>query len=151
MHDKEREIHEKLVEIDKIRKGGNTGIIVGIFMIALIFRVGLIILGIVVIINKMYGKEREIHEKLVEIDNIKKGGHTAYFMGPIEIIVGIFMIALYLAYPTVHYDTYFWGMTLIFGVGFIILGIVAIIDLKWMYPKRMAKAIAEYESIRNME
>ncbi|TFG12960.1 hypothetical protein EU537_07475 [Candidatus Thorarchaeota archaeon] len=96
----------------------------------------------------MHDRERQIHEKLTEIDGIKKGVKQSYVGAPIAFAVGIFMIALYLAYPSIQQ---YLGMLLLFGIGFIIMGIGGIIDVKWLFPKRLAKAEAEYEAIRNRE
>jgi hypothetical protein len=96
----------------------------------------------------MFDKEREIHEKLTEIDNIKKAVKQSYAAAPIGFLVGIAMLVMWFAYPSIQEYT---GMLLLFGIGFIIVGMGGIIDVKWLFPKRLAKAEAEYESIKNRE
>jgi hypothetical protein len=96
----------------------------------------------------MSDKQREIHEKLTEIDNIKKAVRQSYVAAPIGFFAGIAMLVMYISYPSLQAYT---GMLLLFGIGFIILGIGGIIDVKWLFPRRLAKAEAEYESIKNRE
>jgi hypothetical protein len=98
--------------------------------------------------DKMSDIDREKHEALTKIDNIKKGVMQSKIGAPIGFVVGGFMIALYFAYPSIQQ---YMTMLLIFGVGLIIMGIGGIIDVKWLFPKRLADAEAEYEAIKNRE
>jgi len=85
--------------------------------------------------------ERKIQEKIIQIDKIKSGGKAAYAY-LIGFPVGIAMLVMYLAFPSIQS---YLGTMLLFGIGFILLGIGAVYDIKYGFPKRLAKAEAEYE------
>jgi hypothetical protein len=88
--------------------------------------------------------DSELHEKLIEIDKIKKGGKYAYGW-LLSLPIGVFMLVMYLVYPNIEE---YHSVLLLFGATFILMGLLAILDIKYLFPKRMAKAEKEYQSLK---
>lgn len=88
--------------------------------------------------------ERRKQELLIKIDKIKGQKRAAVVFALTGIPLGIFMLYQYLAYPLIR--AYTWTL-LIFGILFILQGIVGIYSYYIQLPEKIEELERKYTSL----
>ncbi len=89
--------------------------------------------------------EREILEKLIEIDRIRRNGESDYYYYEITMFIGVAMLMGFL-FPDLLLAILPFGL-LVFGICFLCIGIGKLYDAWKLNPKRLATAEAQYEEL----